>query len=139
MDLLGPRGARFISVGIVFVIMPLVIIQRPPANRCIADLPDECSQDNGKCWQADIRVSGAAHHFTACRDNIVDYKRALAEGSEKVPPLHTCVCPACFQATSSGGCEPKCDLRYCDPALGACLVPRGKGEVGKELVCMVGR
>lgn len=37
---------------------------------CIADLKDECAQNNGGCWQADHWVGSKKVHFSACQDNI---------------------------------------------------------------------
>lgn len=103
----------------------------PTLPRCIPDVPDECQEHNGGCWEADLRVGASTRHFTACQDNLEAYKSALAQGplapGTEPPPLHVCACPPCFEATAKG-CRPKCDLRYCNNDLKACIVPGGAGE-----------
>lgn len=96
-------------------------------------MPDECQEHNGGCWEADLRVGASTRHFTACQDNLEAYKSALAQGplapGTEPPPLHVCTCPPCFEATAKG-CKPKCDLRYCNNDLKACIVPGGGGVCG---------
>lgn len=50
-------------------------------------------------------------------------------------PTFACQCPPCFRQTSSGTCEPACDLSVCDNTWGsdgcAALRPGGRVTVKK--------
>ncbi|GAB4818464.1 hypothetical protein N2152v2_005510 [Parachlorella kessleri] len=104
--------------------------------QCITDLPNECDTNYGGCWHGEHKVAGKTVEFSGCKDNIKDYKDALAHNQpvgEGGVPLHTCACPPCFNQVERGGavsCEPKCDLRYCDLDLGICHLPPDKGGLG---------
>ncbi|KAI3427174.1 hypothetical protein D9Q98_007111 [Chlorella vulgaris] len=113
---------------------------------CITDIPDECASGYGGCWHADLKVgAGPPVSFSACKDNLPAYKRALARGLPTADiPLHTCTCPPCFTAVESRGvitCTPKCDLRYCDLEAGVCHADPSsggsKGGVGALSVVLI--
>lgn len=44
-------------------------------HRCLSDLADECAtNDHGGCWHKDYTVNGKTKTYSACQDNIEDYK-----------------------------------------------------------------
>lgn len=90
---------------------------------CETDIPDECEYGYGGCWHSIID----GQMYSACVDMIDEYKALAIEG--RATPgtrLFKCECPACFQPTEDGGCEPKCDLKYCNTEKGVCEV----GSIG---------
>ncbi|KAL4443975.1 hypothetical protein ABPG75_011712 [Micractinium tetrahymenae] len=98
---------------------------------CVTDIPNECANNHGGCWHADLKVKGKTVTFSGCKDNLAAYKDALAHGlpTDGVP-LHTCTCPPCFTAVEKGGaimCTPKCSLDYCDLDVGVCHAEPGAG------------
>ena len=42
--------------------------------RCIKDLANECDTNNGGCWSKEYTVNGKKKTFSACQDNIDQYK-----------------------------------------------------------------
>ena len=47
--------------------------------RCLSNLADECATSNhGGCWHKDYTVNGKTKTYSACQDNIKDYKVRLA-------------------------------------------------------------
>lgn len=54
-------------------------------RRCLSNLADECATSNhGGCWHKDYTVNGKTKIYSACQDNIKDYKVCLAA---LLPPL----------------------------------------------------
>lgn len=103
--------------------------------RCVPDLPNECDAGNhGGCWHQDYQAHGKLTTFTACKDNIQEFRRALSEGKNSTEVfLHTCTCPPCFNPIRRKGqliCEKKCDLDTCDLEFGVCLDLTGGSGVG---------
>ena len=48
-------------------------------HRCLSNLADECAtSDHGGCWHKDYTVNGKTQTYSACQDNIKDYKVRLA-------------------------------------------------------------
>ena len=44
-------------------------------HRCIKDLANECdASDNGGCWSKEYTVNGKKKTYSACKDNIDQYK-----------------------------------------------------------------
>ena len=47
--------------------------------RCLSNLADECATSNhGGCWHKDYTVNGKTKTYSACQDNIKEYKVPLA-------------------------------------------------------------
>lgn len=88
---------------------------------CIKDIKDECSINNGGCWQGDYSVSNIWQrtHFSACVDKISEVKDAAAHGKDiSDVKLSECECPPCFKHSGKNSCEPIGDLSTCDQSSG---------------------
>lgn len=60
-------------------------------GRCIKDLANECdASDNGGCWSKEYTVNGKKKTYSACKDNIDQYKVAEASHHRHCP----CICTA---------------------------------------------
>jgi len=45
-----------------------------PERRCLPDLADECTVNNGGCWKGDYTVKGSKQTFSACKDELESYR-----------------------------------------------------------------
>ena len=55
--------------------------------RCIKDLANECDTNNGGCWSKEYTVNGKKKTFSACQDNIDQYKVIIVMNA-CLPALH---------------------------------------------------
>lgn len=110
-------------------------------RRCVTDIPDECANNYGGCWHNKMSVKGKSIDFSACHDNLKEYRDALAHGlAVDGIALHNCTCPPCFTAVERRGyikCEPKCNLDYCDLDVGVCHAEPGSGGVGPGALAVI--
>jgi hypothetical protein len=98
--------------------------------RCSGALPDYCTAEHNYagCWRGTF--NGQFYH--ACKDELKSYRELSEYGvRNESDKLWSCTCPPCFKATSSGGCEPACDLAYCDANSG-CGNTRHRGGGGSH-------
>eukprot|EP00887_Chlorella_sp_A99_P001340 scaffold14.g1340.t1 len=84
---------------------------------CITNIPNECANDYGGCWHADMKIAGKQISFSGCRDNIKDYRDALSHNKP-------------VERSGKVTCERKCDLEQCDLDMGICHLPPGSGKSG---------
>ncbi|KAL3159117.1 hypothetical protein ABBQ32_011113 [Trebouxia sp. C0010 RCD-2024] len=110
--------------------------------KCLSNLADECATSNhAGCWHKDYKVNGKTKTYSACQDNVKEYKKNAALGRDLTnTPLHVCQCPNCFTsfATANGiECVPKCDLASCDEDTGVCNAEGGTGGLAAWAVLLI--